>query len=293
MLIEFPDGRPRSLRRTALYVDGELVAENTAPPFDTFVWDLTPYNTTGQHILQAEVVDEMGLSGKSVETLVQVVIDLPQKSVFYSVIRHWPALAGLLVVLTASVLLLAMVLTGRITPDIFGRRLGLRGRRTTKAPSNPQSATAPIESQGGEAAVHTGTGWVNRIHWPQRRLASKAFAFLTPLSPSADSAAGPPVSISASELTLGRDPSQATLVLDDPSVDALHARLSRNEAGFFQIMDQGSIAGTWVNYAPVTREGIILEHGDLVHLGRVCLRFTLRQPAHTPKPTVHLEEKAA
>ncbi len=32
VMIEYPDGRTRSLSRTALYVDGELVAENTAPP---------------------------------------------------------------------------------------------------------------------------------------------------------------------------------------------------------------------------------------------------------------------
>ena len=290
VLIEFPDGRPRSLRRTTLYVDGEMVAENTAPPFDTFAWDLTPYRTTGQHILQAEAVDEMGLAGRSVETLVQVVVDLPRQSVFSSVVRHWPALAGLLVVLSAAFLLLAMVLTGRISPRMLGRRLGLRGRGSAKPAPSTQPVTSQIASQEGDEAS---AGWVNRIHWPQRRLASKAFAFLTPLSPSADSAEGPPVSISASELTLGRDPSQATLVLDDPSVDGLHARLSRSEAGLFRIMDQGSIAGTWVNYALVPRDGVTLEHGDLVHLGRVCLRFTLRQPSHTPKPVVHFEEKVA
>ena len=293
VLIEFPDGRPRSLQRTALYVDGKLVDENTAPPFDTFTWDLSHYTATGQHILQAEAVDEMGLVGKSMETLVQVVVDLPKQSVFYSVIRNWPALAGLLVVLSASFLLLAMVLSGRISPRLLGGRLGLRGRRAAEPAPNPQPVASANGLQEGEAAAQAGVGWVNRIHWPQRRLASKAFAFLTPLSPDAGTAAGPPVSISASELTLGRDPSQATLVLDDPSVDALHARLSRNEAGSFRIMDQGSIAGTWVNYASVPPNGITLEHGDLLHLGRVCLRFSLRQPSHARKPAIHLEEKAA
>jgi hypothetical protein len=290
LLIEFPDGRVRQLRRTALYVDGALVAENTAPPFDTFAWDLTPYTSTGQHILQAEAVDEMGLAGRSVETLVQVTVDLPQPSIFASVIRHWPALAGLLLVLSASFILLVLVLSGRIAPRIFGRRFGWRGGRIAK-PVSPSPAESTSDSQASDAVARA--GWVNRIHWPQRHLSPKAFAFLTPLSPDADSIAGPPVSISASELTLGRDPSQATLVLDDPSMDALHARLSRSESGTFRIMDQGSIAGTWVNYIPVPEDGVILEHGDLLHLGRVCLRFTQRQPAHTPKPSIHFEEKAA
>jgi hypothetical protein len=198
----------------------------------------------------------------------------------------------MLVVLSASLFLLAMVLTGRITPRMLGGRFGLRGRGAAKPAASSQPVASPNDSQEGETAERAGAGWVNRIHWPQRRLASKAFAFLTPLSPDAGTAAGPPVSISASELTLGRDPSQATLVLDDPSVDALHARLSRSEAGSFRIMDQGSIAGTWVNYAPVPPNGITLEHGDLVHLGRVCLRYTLRQPSHARKPAIHFEEKA-
>jgi hypothetical protein len=285
LLIEFPDGRARQLRRTALYVDGILVAENTSPPFDAFVWDLTPYTTTAQHIIQAEAVDEMGLAGRSVETLVQVTVDLPQPSVFAGIIRHWPALAGLLVVLSASFILLALVLSGRIAPRIFGRRRA--------KPASPAPARSAGDAQAGETAEHAGAGWVNRIHWPQRRLASKAFAFLTPLAPDAGSIAGPPVSISAGELTLGRDPNQATLVLDDPSVDALHARLSRSDSGAFRIIDQGSIAGTWVNYTPVPEGGAILQHGDLLHLGRVCLRFTLRQPAHIPQPHIDVAGEPA
>jgi hypothetical protein len=69
--------------------------------------------------------------------------------------------------------------------------------------------------------------------------------------------------------------------------------LNRSEAGSFRIMDQGSIAGTWVNYVSVPPNGITLEHGDLLHLGRVCLRFTLRQPSHARKPAIHIEEKVA
>jgi hypothetical protein len=292
VLIEFPDGRPRSLRRTALYVDGELVAENTTPPFDAFVWDMTPYTETGQHILQAEAVDEMGLAGRSVETLVQVVVNRPRPNVLSSVIRHWPFLAALLAVLLSSFLFLALVLSGRITPRIFGKRFGLRGRRSAKPAAISQPVIVPIDSLEAAAAMRASTGWANRIHWPQRRLASKAFAFMTPLSSDADTATGPPVSISANELTLGSDPNQATLVLDDPSVDALHARLRHIETGVTIIMDQGSIAGTWVNYALVPRDGLILEHGDLVHIGRICLRFTLRHPNRVRKPTVHYEEKA-
>jgi hypothetical protein len=41
ILVEFPDGHKRSLVRTSLYVDGKVVAENKAEPFDTFTWDIS------------------------------------------------------------------------------------------------------------------------------------------------------------------------------------------------------------------------------------------------------------
>jgi hypothetical protein len=88
------------------------------------------------------------------------------------------------------------------------------------------------------------------------------------------------------EITLGSDPKQAIQVLDNPSVDGLHARLFQSAEGDFYIADAGSVAGTWVNYAPVAREGIRLEHGDLIHLGRVSFRFELTSPRRIRQPVV-------
>jgi hypothetical protein len=38
--VTFPDGHERPLTRSSLYVDGTLQAENTAPPYDQFEWDI-------------------------------------------------------------------------------------------------------------------------------------------------------------------------------------------------------------------------------------------------------------
>lgn len=100
-----------------------------------------------------------------------------------------------------------------------------------------------------------------------------------------------PIPITLNELTLGRNASLAVIVLDDPSVEALHARLVRGEDGTFRIMDEGSVAGTWVNYSPVSKEGTSLEHGDLIHIGRLGFRFTLREPQHIRKPVITYDEK--
>jgi pSer/pThr/pTyr-binding forkhead associated (FHA) protein len=137
------------------------------------------------------------------------------------------------------------------------------------------------------------TGWVNRIHWPHRRLAPQANAYLTrltELNPAADTAV--PIPITADELTFGCDPQQATLVLDDHSVDGLHARLVRKEDGSFWLADEGSIAGTWVNYSSVSKVGLPLEHGDLIHIGRVNFRFTQRDPLRQRKPVISMQEKS-
>jgi pSer/pThr/pTyr-binding forkhead associated (FHA) protein len=85
-----------------------------------------------------------------------------------------------------------------------------------------------------------------------------------------------PISIAADEITFGSDQDLATIVIQDDSVQGLHARLQCMENGIYLLSDQGSIAGTWVNYAQVPTEGQEIRHGDLIHLGRVGYRFKQR-----------------
>jgi two-component system cell cycle sensor histidine kinase/response regulator CckA len=64
--------------------------------------------------------------------------------------------------------------------------------------------------------------------------------------------------------TIGRSP-DATIMLDDPEVSRLHARLSRTEAGLFQLEDLGSRNGTFVNGDRVESCG--LSFGDKIRVG--------------------------
>jgi len=291
VLIDFPDGRPRSLVSTRLYVDGQVVAENKKPPFDRFSWDLRPYQESGTHVLQVEAQDSLGLIGKSIETPVQINVENPKISPLFTIARNGPLIVGSIVLLAAAVLLLVLILGGRIRPQALRVPAGFRRKRNPK--SDPVTQPVPVK---GDSSLRTGLHgrrlpeWVNRLQWPQRRLAPKAFAYLTRLSETDQIIPATPVSITVSELTFGKDPNQATLVLDDPSVETLHARLVRNEDGTFRLADEGSVAGTWINYTPVSREGAQLQHGDLIHIGRVGFRFTQREPTQVRKPVVHLEE---
>ena len=118
--------------------------------------------------------------------------------------------------------------------------------------------------------------WSERFPWPRASGSPAplpALAQLVRLSDQNQPLEGSPIAITGREATFGRDPTLATIVIDQPYVDGLHARLRQNEDGSFTLSDQGSIAGTWVNFAPVSSEGARLEQGDLVHIGKTGFRF--------------------
>jgi pSer/pThr/pTyr-binding forkhead associated (FHA) protein len=98
--------------------------------------------------------------------------------------------------------------------------------------------------------------------------------------------------ISNPEMSFGRDPLLANQIIDDPSLDGLHARLIHQADGTFHLFDVGSVSGTWVNYTPVTQEGICLEHGDLIHFGRMSFPFQVREPKQVRKPVARPKEPA-
>ncbi|HJW90831.1 MAG TPA: FHA domain-containing protein [Anaerolineales bacterium] len=281
VLIEFPDGHPRPLERTKFYVDGSVVGENTAPPFEKFSWDLSAYSSTGRHSLKVEALDSLGLSAASMEISVLVSLDRPTQGLMTTVSRNRSLVAGLVVLLAGAVLLLVLVLGGQIGPG-FVRRRKARVRR-----SDP--VTQPVRMKN-DPTPQRSPGIMNRLHWPQRRLSPKPYAFMVRLLDIEGGEETPPLSIGAEELTFGRDPLLSTQVLEDPSVDALHSRLRRELDGSYRLLDEGSIAGTWINFTPVSQEGAQLEHGDLIHVGRVGFRFSLSNPERVRRPVIKPEE---
>ena len=95
-----------------------------------------------------------------------------------------------------------------------------------------------------------------------------------------------PIPLVEKETILGTDPVQCNQLLDDPSLSPVHARLKQTAEGVFLLSDNGSVAGTWVNYEQLSREGRRLESGDVVHFGQLIYRFQLRTPPTVPQPTV-------
>jgi len=242
-----------------------------------FTWDLTDITASGPYALRVEAEDSFGLVGSSIENITQINVELPAQPPLAWLTHNLPVISGLVVLLAGAVLLMVLVIGGKIRPTIPGRGSAARRRK------DPVTQPVPVAR---EPAPRQRSSWADRLHWPQRHTAPHAYAFLSRISETDEQTMNTPIPITSEEVTLGSDPRQSMLVLNDPSVEPLHARLTHLENGGFRLADQGSVAGTWVNYTPISQEGINLEHGDLVHVGRIGFRFTLRQPGQTRKPVV-------
>ena len=281
VVFDFPDGRKRDLTQSALLVDGVVVAQNQAPPFDRFIWNLSDYTADGLHKLQVQTTDVLGLTGSSIEVPVQITVDRPEADPIFTIRKNLPIISGIIVLLSGSLLFLVLVLGGHLRPG---------PQRAARSRLKKDPLTQPIHMED-ELTAHRRTGWKSRFSGRgQTQEAPRALAFLKPISKEDSPVDSPPIPVTCDEVRLGCDPHRATLVLEDPSIEGLHARLIHEAEGLFRLTDEGSIAGTWVNYTPVDRRGITLQHGDLVHIGRLGFRFSIRQPAQVRKPVVTLAE---
>ena len=286
ILVEFPDGHERELKRTALLVDGQVVDENTSKPFDSFTWDLRPYGETGQHEIIVEAEDVLGLKKSSIGTPVALTVIPPPRGIQAFLGRYRDHLV-LAAIGLAGLALVVILLRGRIGGALFKRR-----RAARKQFEDP--LTQPVVVPTELPAVSAKNGKKSktaprRTVWFRPRQAIRlpdAPAYLIRLTNGGEPASAAPIPVIEKEMTFGTDPVQSLRVLDDPSISSLHARIKRNGEGAFHIYDHGSVAGTWVNYEPVTREGRRLAHGDCIHFGQLMYRFDLNQPPAVPEPKI-------
>jgi hypothetical protein len=293
ILVEFPDGHPRDITRTALYVDGEMVDENTSEPFESFIWDLTPYDASGQHEIIAEAEDALGLKKSSISIPVTLTVIQPPTGIqaFLARYRSYVVLGA---IGSAGIALLAIVLLGRPGLDLFKKR-----RQTRKQFDDPLTQPVVAVTEPPTSPINKPKPAPRRGRWLQLPAPHRATrlpdapAYLRRLTNGGEPASSLPIPLLEPDLTFGTDPVQSVRVLDDPSIAPLHARIKQKPDGSFFIYDHGSVAGTWVNYEPVTREGRRLTHGDCIHLGRLMYRFDLKQPPAEPEPKIISQRPAS
>lgn len=273
-LIEFPDKYVRKLVRTTLYVDGQEMDENIVEPFDKFTWDLSTYVVSGDHALEVEAEDELGLVRRSASVPVKVIIVEPPGGIAGLLLRNGTAVVISVVVLAGAVLLAVLFMSGRKRFATLGERRNTRARNIDPV-TQPVPGTIEPRNQPR----------TNPFPWIRRKNTSPP-AYLVKLTADGQPLPGDPIALSNREMTFGVDPTQATTILDHPSISPLHARLHMDETGTFHLLDQNSVAGTWVNFESISRDGCILKHGDMVHFGQFMYRFVLSKPPAILKPTI-------
>ena len=290
ILVEFSDGHKRPLVRTTLYVDGQVVAENKTEPFDTFTWDLSGYTQSGEHKIVVEAVDDLNLSKSSMEIPVTItVFQAPHGlAAFFGRYRAYITLGAVILAGLALVLILFLV------PF---RTAFVRAQASRRVQADPltQSVMAPVEEpkpvkekrtrRGRSAASNVKTQQVDASAWLRRLVQDPLAAPGQTFKPAPVS----PILLTEKDITFGTDPVQSIHVLDDPSLAPRHARITRNEDGNYRVVDEGSIAGTWVNFEPVGKEGHLLQHGDVVHFGQLAFRFELKDPPALTEPKIAKE----
>jgi len=282
IIVEFPDGHKRGLKRTTLYVDGAVVAENIKEPFNKFMWDLTPYDMSGKHEITAEAEDSLGLKKSTISIPITLtVMHAPRGiSAFLARYRQYVVTGA---ITFAGLALLVILLRGRVR-NLPAKKKNM-ARKSMEDPLTQPVSTLTEPSISATKRLKTQPRFASWIPSRESRV-PKAPAYLIRLMNGGEPASVAPIPVVEKDMTFGTDPVQSMYVLDDPSISPLHARIKQTEDGVFIIVDQDSIAGTWVNYEQVTREGHRLTHGDRIHFGQRVYRFDLSQPPAESEPKV-------
>jgi len=286
IVVEFPDGYPRGIKRTSLYVDGKLADENLSEPFENFTWNLKGFSSSGSHLLQVEIEDVLGLKSYSIEHHIKITIQQTPQSVISSMRENAPIIAGVSVALAGGILVLVMIVGGHIQPKAFGHRRKKKSRRVKTGDLEDDTLTQS-DSYDAASQKQKMPKWLNKIAWAQwDKPSPRPIAFLEPFNDFAKNALKNPIPLSAGEITFGRDTIQAKIPINDPALENLHSRLIVTEDENFTIFDERTTAGTWVNYKRIPDGGTAIYHGDIVHIAHIGLRLKIVDKSRIPKAIV-------
>jgi hypothetical protein len=266
---EFPDGHQRELVSARLLIDDVVVAEINKAPFQSFDWDVSTFDVTRNISLKVEVEDNLGLVGQTQPVLVSVSVAERPLTFWQSLLtmqmtsERWIILGS--VVTTGSVLVVAIILAGR-------RRAYWRERSAArKLRTDPLTQPVIIRQESLRSAA------IPAAQYPQVGGQNVA-AWLVPLNERFEAMRQKAIPLNRSELVIGRDTHLANLVISSEAIEMLHAVLTRKADEEYWLADNHSAAGTWVNYAPLSAQGLRLQHGDLVHFAKTAYRFEIVNP---------------
>ncbi|HEY59357.1 MAG TPA: FHA domain-containing protein [Anaerolineae bacterium] len=266
--ITFPDGYSRQLESTRLLFDGKEIVTVTQEPFEFLGLPLGSYIAAGTHSIQVEVEDILGFHSQSDLRQVQVIVEQRYPGFFGKFLTFlnsggWIALATLLV--------LGLIIAFITFRPRFPRLVGASSAEDQELTDDPLTQLVYIPE---ETIISKNRSGMETASQPQA-VPRLVWIGDDPPPPSCAD-----IHIQEGETGIGSDAEQVKVVLKLPSVSPYHAVIRVTPQGATILADHGSEAGTWVNYAPISSKGIVLHHGDLVHIGKAAFRFELSVVNH-------------
>jgi hypothetical protein len=258
ILVEYPDGYKRELSSSSLLVDGQVAAVSSQPAFDRFTWNLSSLKTNGRHTLQVQVTDELGLTNRSVEVPVEIVIILPA-------INRWADFfngGGI------YILLGLIFAAGVLSAVLF---LHWRNRSQTKdihppSGSRKDPVSQPVKIRQDKAKKD------QRLTKPQPFPRYKSVSLIQ-VTRDTESTPGYDIPIGERKFTIGSDRQIADVVINAEGVAPRHAMVWTDHNGSYYVANAVPGVTTLVNDKPIPEEGVTLNQGDLIIIGTVTYRF--------------------
>ena len=256
--VNWPDDRPRRIAEVLFRVDGTAQPLAVLPTADAagnlpLPWDISQRDA-GTYRLEVEIVDELGFRATAdpLEIVIEVARPSPPTPTPAPTRVPVPPLSERL-----DGPLLPVLLILALAAAAGGAVVVLRRRAAKATPA----AEAPVPRIVPAADPRPTDGHVAVLAWQ-----------------ATDGSLGDQIELAAADVTLGSDAEAVDIIIDAPGVSRLHARIRRTAAEEYWLYDEGSAAGTFLNYERLALAPKLLQHNDVVQLGQVTLRFRLELP---------------
>lgn len=300
--IEFPDNYPREILVTSLWVNGEKIKENQAPPYGNFLIELESYTESENLSLEVKLDDSWGLQGSTGTQKVALTVIEPEN--FIQEVSQGST-RWLLLGAGVGILILGFIFI------LSGSRKKRKTKNTTKETSASMAKTEELQEDSEMALAQaqsepSNNDEVKLLEKPDEKVkepeqASSAtqqemliaparhFGSLHKLDKDSTPSAVKPFLLTKKVIYIGRDPKLADLVLDDPAIEPLHAELQLFDDGRATLTDFKTTAGTYRNFKALSGTAIELQHGDILHFGTVMYRFHSVTRTSSPSATTEKE----
>jgi LPXTG-motif cell wall-anchored protein len=259
--IDFPDGHPRNLKLSTLFMDGSVVQKNEHAPFGGFEVDLQNLITRAELTFRAELEDELGLSTETSTLIVK--LEMPESST--QGVSTPTSMQNPLVYAAAG--LLALIVGGGFF--LTRRKKAVPVELTSEAAAEP--AKEEISSIKKLVALLP-----EKEKWVETYEIQTILASFNRLDNENLPAAEKPALVINPKTLIGRDKTRCEIFYEDPSLDEVHAELLIEEDGSASLRDLNSTAGTWVDFKPLDDKPVRLHHRAILQFGNIRVRFNTR-----------------